>query len=516
MYCTGGIRCERASALLDALTQLKAEGGCGDGGGGDSSGAGSCSGDTGGDVGASIARLGSGPSGTSASVAVDEDVPLETEDVIMVRGGIERYLKTFPEGGHWKGKNYLFDRRQEQVSTACASHCLPGLCGVWPSIPPSPASLDCRCPRPSQRPPSPLRSTHTAPAATCRVPLTEGSTHAQAGCRLACARAAPARCGVPTASICPTLDRQWLACQRDSSTDRTTRWPIAIIPHPSPLFCLNFLGQVPVIVCQACIQQWVDPATLLCPLCERGYVPPLAKPDLAKLQAAVAHNSGGDGGGCRGAGSDSGGDGRGGGSAAKRVGGWSASEGSRGTKRARWEARAAIAPASTRLFVGNLPFVVSASAVRTALALALVDTAATARGNSSKNSGGDGGSQVSGGRKGEGKWQDRASKRAYLAAEKEAEEYVAAAIAAATANIGVVRWITDAQTSLFYGSAYVQVNSLADAAAVVRRAASAAEGPGYGLRLGKRRLRVCYAPPRADEAWPPPEDEREFPPPGRM
>jgi predicted sulfurtransferase len=32
----------------------------------------------------------------------------------QVRGGIERYLRTFPQGGHWKGKNYLFDRRFEQ------------------------------------------------------------------------------------------------------------------------------------------------------------------------------------------------------------------------------------------------------------------------------------------------------------------------------------------------------------------------------------------------------------------
>ena len=37
------------------------------------------------------------------------------DDVVMVRGGIERYLKTFPGGGYWKGKNYLFDRRMEQL-----------------------------------------------------------------------------------------------------------------------------------------------------------------------------------------------------------------------------------------------------------------------------------------------------------------------------------------------------------------------------------------------------------------
>ena len=65
MYCTGGIRCERATALLNQIT--------------------------------------------------DAEEAFETKGVVMVRGGIERYLKTFPEGGFWKGKNYLFDKRMEQT-----------------------------------------------------------------------------------------------------------------------------------------------------------------------------------------------------------------------------------------------------------------------------------------------------------------------------------------------------------------------------------------------------------------
>ena len=32
-----------------------------------------------------------------------------------MRGGIERYLKTYPQGGYWSGKNYLFDKRMEQL-----------------------------------------------------------------------------------------------------------------------------------------------------------------------------------------------------------------------------------------------------------------------------------------------------------------------------------------------------------------------------------------------------------------
>jgi predicted sulfurtransferase len=67
MYCTGGIRCERATALLNQMVEAEEEGG------------------------------------------------FKTKDVVMARGGIERYLKTYPEGGFWKGKNYLFDKRMEQV-----------------------------------------------------------------------------------------------------------------------------------------------------------------------------------------------------------------------------------------------------------------------------------------------------------------------------------------------------------------------------------------------------------------
>lgn len=65
MYCTGGIRCERATALLNQIT--------------------------------------------------DAEEDFKTKDVVMVRGGIERYLKTFKQGGFWKGKNYLFDKRMEQA-----------------------------------------------------------------------------------------------------------------------------------------------------------------------------------------------------------------------------------------------------------------------------------------------------------------------------------------------------------------------------------------------------------------
>jgi predicted sulfurtransferase len=57
MYCTGGVRCERASAML----RFK--------------------------MGDSVGR------------------------VVQLQGGIEKYMKTFPEGGHWVGKNFAFDKR---------------------------------------------------------------------------------------------------------------------------------------------------------------------------------------------------------------------------------------------------------------------------------------------------------------------------------------------------------------------------------------------------------------------
>jgi len=65
MYCTGGIRCERATALLNQMETVNPD--------------------------------------------------LNLKGVHHMRGGIERYVKTFPKGGFWKGKNYLFDRRMEQV-----------------------------------------------------------------------------------------------------------------------------------------------------------------------------------------------------------------------------------------------------------------------------------------------------------------------------------------------------------------------------------------------------------------
>jgi len=58
MYCTGGVRCERASVLVKA-------------------------------------ELGNAVKG-----------------VYQLQGGIEKYLQTFPQGGFWMGKNKTFDKRE--------------------------------------------------------------------------------------------------------------------------------------------------------------------------------------------------------------------------------------------------------------------------------------------------------------------------------------------------------------------------------------------------------------------
>jgi len=64
MYCTGGIRCERASALL--RTKIETE---------------------------------------------EDTKKLGIKGVYQLQGGIDKYFREFPDGGLWKGKNFTFDKR---------------------------------------------------------------------------------------------------------------------------------------------------------------------------------------------------------------------------------------------------------------------------------------------------------------------------------------------------------------------------------------------------------------------
>ena len=64
MYCTGGVRCERASALLRQKMETE-----------------------------------------------DDVKELNIKGVYQLQGGVDKYFKSFPDGGFWKGKNYTFDKR---------------------------------------------------------------------------------------------------------------------------------------------------------------------------------------------------------------------------------------------------------------------------------------------------------------------------------------------------------------------------------------------------------------------
>jgi predicted sulfurtransferase len=107
MYCTGGIRCERASALLHQME----------------------------------------------TVSID----LHTQGIYMVRGGIERYLKTYPEGGYWKGFNYLFDRRLEQQPELKSAEALEK----------DVESVCCLCGKPWNK----YRGQFKCPEPLCKVPV---------------------------------------------------------------------------------------------------------------------------------------------------------------------------------------------------------------------------------------------------------------------------------------------------------------------------------------------------------
>jgi predicted sulfurtransferase len=81
MYCTGGIRCERASALL------------------------------------------------KYKIANDPSMQqLNIKGVYQLQGGIDKYFKEFPDGGRWVGKNYTFDKRcaHEPVETIATAVSMTG------------------------------------------------------------------------------------------------------------------------------------------------------------------------------------------------------------------------------------------------------------------------------------------------------------------------------------------------------------------------------------------------------
>jgi len=336
MYCTGGIRCERATALLNEITAT--------------------------------------------------DPNFKTQGVYELRGGIERYMKTFPKGGVWKGKNYVFDRRRAQVPAEKPVEDLNK------EIESKCANPDCRAPWDDYR--GRLKCCGEVAEGTC----TAGST----------------RCGVP------------------------------------------------VMLCDKCFDDPnVDNSKQRCDLCLEGYVPPIArvKIDLQGQRRQVLGMGGKvvhlshlkrskpDAASSKGDGSAAGADIA---SAKKK------SRKEKGSKDNHSTADSSID--GRRLFVGKLPFIVTAAEVRQAL-----NTAAGASSNA----------------------------------------------------VSVVDWKRDNKSGLFNGAAFVLMTS---AEAAQRVVAVAKNGPGIvvgpqaptrGKKKGKgknknknKKIKVTLAPVRDGETWP--------------
>ena len=87
MYCTGGVRCETASAYLRHKLGL-------------------------------------------AEVEGDADASTDQArtNVLQLGGGIERYIEAFPAGGFWRGSNLVFDPRLRTAPAARATNDVIGTC----------------------------------------------------------------------------------------------------------------------------------------------------------------------------------------------------------------------------------------------------------------------------------------------------------------------------------------------------------------------------------------------------
>mmetsp|Transcript_27059 Transcript_27059/g.64647 ORF Transcript_27059/g.64647 Transcript_27059/m.64647 type:complete len:796 (+) Transcript_27059:272-2659(+) len=131
-FCTGGIRCERATALINQMAHVAASSSSSNqpqsqammnntqGSGSENHHPSQQNDDV---------KLTDAAASSTKHASVDDHAAtansnatstaisssFKPEGVYHMRGGIERYLRTFPSGGYWQGKNYLFDKRIEQV-----------------------------------------------------------------------------------------------------------------------------------------------------------------------------------------------------------------------------------------------------------------------------------------------------------------------------------------------------------------------------------------------------------------
>lgn len=47
-----------------------------------------------------------------ASAYLQSKIGDKVNGVFQLKGGIEKYFKQFPDGGFWRGKNFVFDKRE--------------------------------------------------------------------------------------------------------------------------------------------------------------------------------------------------------------------------------------------------------------------------------------------------------------------------------------------------------------------------------------------------------------------
>eukprot|EP00927_Polykrikos_kofoidii_P054327 TRINITY_DN48755_c0_g1_i1.p1 TRINITY_DN48755_c0_g1~~TRINITY_DN48755_c0_g1_i1.p1 ORF type:complete len:514 (+),score=89.29 TRINITY_DN48755_c0_g1_i1:132-1544(+) len=96
LYCTGGIRCEKASAFLNRrLHETKPI--------------------------ASMTEVPTGGDERAGSAVQENDKAAPARGgVFQLLGGIHRYLEAFPEGSRFRGANFVFDKREKQESSNAA------------------------------------------------------------------------------------------------------------------------------------------------------------------------------------------------------------------------------------------------------------------------------------------------------------------------------------------------------------------------------------------------------------
>ena len=170
----GGIRCERATALVNQMASASSPG------------------------------------------------TFQPQGVYELEGGIERYLKRFPRGGLWKGKNYLFDRRMEQVPSDKPAELVERECASMMES--SSTSAQPRC-------------------VLCHVIFTRYRGQFQCGNRVRNSRSGDSN------------RKQQASCS------------------------------VPVIVCPSCVPYATEyPDELRCPLCVEGYEAPKSRPNLVHMK----------------------------------------------------------------------------------------------------------------------------------------------------------------------------------------------------------------------------------------